>query len=204
MTTLGVTGGIGSGKTTVCRLLEEHGARVFYADEVAKTIMQENKEARAQIRETFGPTSYNDAGELNRSYLAAQVFTDADKLELLNAIVHPLVFEAFEDAKAEAESDDVPLLVHEAALLFEAGADAHVDQAVVVIAPNALRIQRVVERDDISERAVRDRMQHQLPQEELVERADVVIENDESIEALEAAVAELYDRFAEPDSETER
>ena len=204
MTTLGVTGGIGSGKTTVCRLLEEHGARVFYADEVAKTIMQENKEARAQIRETFGPTSYNDAGELNRSYLAAQVFTDADKLELLNAIVHPLVFEAFEDAKTEAESDEVPLLVHEAALLFEAGADAHVDQAVVVTAPNALRIQRVVERDDISERAVRDRMQHQLPQEELVERADVVIENDESIEALEAAVAELYDRFAEPDSETER
>ena len=188
----------------MCRLLEEHGARVFYADEVAKTIMQENKEARAQIRETFGPTSYNDAGELNRSYLAAQVFTDADKLELLNAIVHPLVFEAFEDAKTEAESDEVPLLVHEAALLFEAGADAHVDQAVVVTAPNALRIQRVVERDDISERAVRDRMQHQLSQEELVERADVVIENDESIEALEAAVAELYDRFAEPDSETER
>ena len=200
VTTLGVTGGIGSGKTTVCRLLEEHGARVFYADEVAKTIMHENKDARAQIRETFGSTSYNDAGELNRSYLAAQVFTDPDKLELLNAIVHPLVFEAFDKAKSKAQSENVSLLVHEAALLFEAGADEHVDHAVVVTAPDALRIQRVVERDDTTERAVRDRMQHQLPQEELIERADLVIKNDGSIETLESAVADLYERFAGPDA----
>lgn len=176
-------------------MLDELGARVFYADVVAKDIMQNDADARALIRDTFGPTSYNEHGTLNRSYLAAQVFTDPDKLEKLNAIVHPLVFDAFADFKDDAQADDVDLLVHEAALLFEAGGDAHVDYVAVVTAPDDLRIQRVVERDDTTERAVRDRMQHQLPQDEIRERADFVLTNDADKEALHAQVRRLYERL---------
>lgn len=195
MITLGVTGGIGSGKTTVCKMLDDLGARVFYADEVAKSIMREDADARALIRDTFGSTSYDEKGQLNRSYLAAQVFSDPDKLEKLNAIVHPLVFDAFKEAKEQARADDVELLVHEAALLFEAGADAHVDHTVVVAAPSELRIARVVNRDETTEQAVRDRMQHQLPQDELCERADFVIQNDADRKALKDQVMDLHKRL---------
>lgn len=179
-------------------MLEELGARVFYADAVAKDIMQNDADARSLIRDTFGSTSYNEHGTLNRSYLAAQVFSDPSKLEKLNAIVHPLVFDAFAEAKTEAEADDVELLVHEAALLFEAGGDAHVDYVAVVTAPDDVRIERVMQRDDTTERAVRDRMQHQLPQEEIRDRADFVIPNNADKEALRDEVGRLYEQLTTP------
>lgn len=178
-------------------MLEEMGARVFYADAVAKDIMQNDADARSLIRDTFGPTSYNEHGSLNRSYLAAQVFSDPSKLEKLNAIVHPLVFDAFAEAKAKAKADNVELLVHEAALLFEAGGDAHVDYTAVVTAPNDVRIERVVQRDDTTERAVRDRMQHQLPQKELRQRADFIIPNEADRDALRDEVRRLYEELTE-------
>lgn len=190
--TLGVTGGIGSGKTTVCRFLEAEGAKVFYADIEAKRLMRENDDARAAIESAFGPQSYTDDGSLNRAYLAEQVFSDPAKLERLNAIVHPLVFEAFEIAKKRAAKDDIPLLVHEAALLFEAGGDAHVDATAVVDAPEADRVARVVERDDVTPEHVRARMAHQLPPEELRQRADYVIDNDGSLDDLRTASIALY------------
>jgi dephospho-CoA kinase len=190
--TLGVTGGIGSGKTTVCRFLEAEGAKVFYADIEAKRLMRENSDARTAIEAAFGPESYTDDGSLNRAYLADQVFSDPDKLEQLNAIVHPLVFEAFEAAKERAAEDDIPLLVHEAALLFEAGGDAHVDATAVVDAPEADRVARVVERDDATPEQVRARMAHQLPPAELRRRADYVIDNDGSIDDLRTASIALY------------
>jgi len=190
--TLGVTGGIGSGKTTVCRFLEAEGTKVFYADIEAKRLMRENADARAAIESAFGPQSYTDDGSLNRAYLAEQVFGDPAKLERLNAIVHPLVFEAFEIAKKRATEGDIPLLVHEAALLFEAGGDAHVDATAVVDAPEADRVARVVERDDVTPEHVRARMAHQLPPEELRQRADYVIDNDGSLDDLRTASIALY------------
>ena len=192
MKTLGVTGGIGSGKTTVCRFLEAEGAKVFYADIEAKRLMRENPDARAAIEAAFGPDSYTEDGALNRPYLAEQVFSDPDKLERLNAIVHPLVFAAFGATKERAADEDVPLLVHEAALLFEAGGDAHVDATAVVDAPEADRVARVVERDDATPEQVRARMVHQLPPEELRRRADYVIDNDGSLDDLRTASIALY------------
>lgn len=192
MTTLGVTGGIGSGKTTVCGFLEEQGARVFYADIEAKRLMQEDSDVRAAIVEAFGDGAYGDDGTLDRGYLADQVFNDADQLERLNAIVHPRVFEAFEAAKERAESEDLSLLVHEAALLFEAGGDEHVDVTAAVVAPDADRIDWVTERDDVTPEQVQARMQHQLSQEELRERADYVIENDGSLDDLRQKSVDLY------------
>lgn len=192
MTTLGVTGGIGSGKTTVCGFLEEQGARVFYADIEAKRLMQENDAVRAEITDAFGTGAYADDGSLNRAYLADQVFGDAEQVERLNAIVHPRVFAAFEAAKKRAAEDDVGLLVHEAALLFEAGGDAHVDVTAAVLAPDADRIAWVTERDDVTPSQVRARMSHQLSQDELRRRADYVIENDGSLDDLRRKSVDLY------------
>ena len=192
MKTLGVTGGIGSGKTTVCGFLEEKGARVFYADIEAKRLMQDDASVRAEIRETFGDAVYTDDGALNRAVLAEQVFGDADRLEQLNAIVHPRVFESFAAARERAVEEEVDLLVHEAALLFEAGGDAHVDVTAAVVAPRANRVARVAERDDVTPEKVRARMEHQLPQGELRRRADHVLENDGSLEDLRQKSVELY------------
>jgi dephospho-CoA kinase len=189
---LGVTGGIGSGKTTVCGFLEEKGARVFYADIEAKRLMQEDASVRAEITEAFGAEAYTDDGTLDRAYLADQVFGDADRLERLNAIVHPHVFESFAAAKERAAEEDVDLLVHEAALLFEAGGDAHVDVTAAVVAPEADRVARVAERDDVTPEQVRARIGHQLPQDELRRRADHVLENDGSLEDLRQKSVELY------------
>jgi dephospho-CoA kinase len=190
--TLGVTGGIGSGKTTVCGFLEEKGARVFYADIEAKRLMQEDDAVRAAIVEEFGDEAYADDGALNRAYLAEQVFGDAERVERLNGIVHPHVFEAFEAAKERAADEDIDLLVHEAALLFEAGGDAHVDVTAAVVAPDADRVAWVTERDDVAADQVRARMGHQLPQDELRRRADYVIENDGSLEDLRQKSVDLY------------
>ena len=192
MRTLGVTGGIGSGKTTVCGFLEEQGARVFYADTEAKRLMREDPDVQAAIVDAFGEAAYDEEGALDRAYLADRVFGDAEQLDRLNAIVHPHVFEAFEAAKARAADTEVSLLVHEAALLFEAGGDEHVDATAVVVAPDADRIDWVTARDDVTPDQVRARMQHQLPQDELRVRADYVIENNGSLDDLRRKSVELY------------
>lgn len=198
--TLGVTGGIGSGKSTVCRLLEALGARVFYADEEAKRLMTEDPALRRAIVEAFGPESYLPDGRLNRAYLAEWVFHDPEALRRLNALVHPRVLEAFEQAREQAAREQVPLLVLEAALLFDSGADRLVDHVLVVDAPEAERIRRVVARDGVTPEQVRARMQHQLPPEELRRRADFVLENTGSLETLRKQVEALYRRLT---SETE-
>ena len=191
MTTLGVTGGIGSGKTTVCGFLEEKGARVFYADLEARRLMEEHEGVREDVIEAFGPQSY-DGDALNREYLAEVVFSSPENVERINAIVHPRVFESFNHAAERAAKEDVELLVHEAALIFESGGDEHLDAVAAVVAPDDDRIARVVERDDTTEAEVRARMGHQLPQDELRRRADYVIENDGSLDDLRRKSNELY------------
>lgn len=194
MTTLGVTGGIGSGKTTVCGFLSEKGAKVFYADLEAHQLMTEHEAVRQEITDAFGPDSYADDGSLNRAHLSDVVFGSPENVERINAIVHPRVHEAFARAAKQAEADGIELLVHEAALIFESGGDKHLDAVAVVVAPDEDRVARVVDRDDTTADAVRDRMEHQLPQEELRRRADYVIENDGTLEDLRRKSVELYDQ----------
>jgi dephospho-CoA kinase len=193
MTTLGVTGGIGSGKSTVCRLFEDLGAHVFYADDVAKRLMQDDPAVRREIVAAFGAESYDAEGRLDRAYLAQQVFGNEDNVARINAIVHPRVFAAFEEAARQAAQAGVDLLVHEAALIFEAGGDQHLDAVAVVDAPEDVRVQRVVERDKVTPEQVRARMHHQLPPDELRRRADYVINNAGSKEALRAQVRAVYE-----------
>lgn len=192
MRTLGVTGGIGSGKTTVCRMLEELGARVFYADEEGKRLLVEDPDARREIVDAFGDESYLPDGTLNRAFLAQEVFGETESVGQINAIVHPRVFRRFEEAVARARADAVPLMVKEAALIFEAGGDRFLDAVAVVDAPKEERIQRVVSRDDVSAEAVEARIGHQLPPDELRRRADYIIDNSGSLEETRRQVETLF------------
>ncbi len=192
--TLGVTGGIGSGKTTVCRMLEEKGARLFNADLAARRIMAEDADVRREVQEAFGRESYRE-GVLDRPFVASKVFGDADALKRLNAIVHPRVFAAFEDVKSGLAAEGAPLLLHESAILFESGAAEHVDEVLVVHAPEEVRVARAAARDGVTAGAVRARMAHQLSQDAMLSRADYRIENAGSAEALQEQVDRLFERI---------
>jgi len=172
--TLGVTGGIGSGKSTVCNHLKRLGAIIFEADLVARTMMESDCQVQQEIMDYFGPESYHADRSLNRQWLASQVFDHEDHLTKLNAITHPRVAMSFHQLKRESSSG---LLVHEAALIYEAKLDHHLDAVCVVSTPDQVRIQRVVSRDGISADAVRARMRHQFPQHEIESKADVVLIN---------------------------
>ena len=200
MKTLGLTGGIGSGKSAVAaRLAEKPGVRVVLADAVAKRLMHEDPAIREALVAAFGPSTYDAEGRLDRAYLAARVFEHADELATLNAIVHPAVRRALLDAIAEAEADGVALLVYEAALIFETGADRHLDTVAVVDAPVDVRVARVAARDGSTREQVEARMRHQLPPETLRRLADTVIENDGDLAHLHAQTDALYHRLTTED-----
>ncbi len=191
MKTLGVTGGIGSGKTTVCRLFEQLGARVFYSDDEAKRLMHD-EQVRREITDAFGAESYDAEGALNRAYLAKKIFNDPEAVQRVNGIVHPRVFAEFKAAREKAEAEGIPLLVHEAAILFESGAYRHVDAVAVVDAPLEVRIRRVMERDAATEDAVRARIRNQWPAEELRKRADFIIDNGGDPDELQSQVQRVF------------
>lgn len=197
MRTLGITGGIGSGKTTVCRFLEELGAEVFYADAEARRLMQEDETLRRQLVEAFGAAVYDEQGRLDRRYLAGRVFGNEAELARLNALVHPRVRQALMDRQVDAARRQVALLVYEAALIYETGGEAYVDAVAVVHAPEQERIRRVAERDQVEAEAVRARIRHQLPPEELRRRADVLIENDGDLGHLRRQAEMLYRKMTE-------
>ena len=190
MRKIGITGGIGSGKSRLCRLFAERGVAVYDTDAAAKRLMTEDAALVEAIKSRFGVESYAD-GALNRPYLAARVFSDAAERQALNGLVHPAVKADF---VAWAEQQEGDYVILESALLFEAGLDALVDAVVAVMAPEALRIERVRQRDGVSEEQVRSRMAAQLSDEELHRRATVAVVNIFE-EDLEAAVQELDRRF---------
>lgn len=186
---VGITGGIGSGKTTVCKLFELLGIPVYYSDDRAKTLMTEQEDVRRQIQNTFGRQSYLQDGSLDRTFLAKQVFSNPEMLEKLNGIVHPAVFR--DAAEWFSRQEGVPFALKEAALLVESGSFRDLDKLIVVTAPEELRIRRVMERDGIEEAAVRARMKNQLPEHQKVELADFVLHND-GRHSLIRQVWELY------------
>jgi dephospho-CoA kinase len=188
---LGVTGGIGSGKSTVCALLKTFGARIFDADATAKRIMTEDLRVRQEVIDAFGVDSYTISGELNTVFLAEEIFSDADKVEMINAMIHPRVLAAFSAAAQLARKDGVNLMVMEAALIYESGADALLDYVVVVDAPVKTRIARVAKRDETDESDIAARMSYQMTSAELLRRADFIIKNDGTLDDLRRQVIEL-------------
>ena len=186
MIKVGLCGGIGSGKSTAARLFSSLGVPVYVADDRAKSLMVSSAELISQITAAFGAECYAD-GNLNRSYLAAQVFSDNAKLKLLNSIVHPAVCRDFV-RWAECQSGDY--VVVESAILFESGLDRVVDISVAVLVDSATAVERAMARDGASREAIEARMAVQMISAELAARADYVIENT-TIAALESQVAHL-------------
>lgn len=177
MLKIGITGGIGSGKSTVCRIFSMLGIPVFDADSVAKELMVTNQILISNICNAFGKDVYHSDGTLNRELLAQKAFLDQKQISKLNSLVHPVVLNAFDSWVNQHTS---PYVIKEAALMFESNADKRNDVNIVVLAPEDVRIKRVIQRDGSSEEKVRARMSHQMPEKEKIERADYVIINDES------------------------
>ena len=174
----GITGGIGSGKTTVCRIFEALGIPVYDADYWAKWLIANDPEVKQAITGLFGPEAYLPDGQYNRALIAGMVFQAPAKLAALNAAVHPAVerhARAWHDEQAEK---GVPYTLKEAALLVESGSHQFLDALIVVTAPEELRIRRVMARDGVPEEAVRARMANQMQEGEKVRLADYVIVND--------------------------
>lgn len=187
---VGLTGGIGSGKSTVAKLLAMRGVAVYVADERAKSLMEESEAVRSAIIAIFGEEAYA-AGALNRAWLAEQVFVSKELLARLNAVVHPAVMEDF-DRWAEAQTSEY--VVIESAILFEAGLDGRVDATIAVMSPEALRLQRAMKRDGASREAIEARMRNQMSDDERCARARYAIVNIE-LEELEEDVEQLHRRL---------
>lgn len=180
---IGLTGGIGSGKTTVAKILEEHGYPVYYSDIRAKEIVNEDAFLKDRIRELFGTEAYDEYGFYNRRFVAGLVFENEDLLKKLNATIHPAVKFDFEKWVAMQTS---PLIFKETALLFELHLDESCDASVLVTADDKIRIKRVMDRDGKTYREVEAIMDKQMPEKEKIRKADFVIYNNAGLEELRA------------------
>ena len=188
---VGVTGGIGSGKSTVCDMLAARGIAVYIADTEAKRLMSSDETLKRDIVALFGDDAYLH-GELNREFLASRVFCDKEALQRLNGVVHPAVMRDFA-AWAEAQEGDYVVL--ESAILFEAGLESSVDATVAVMAPVELRLERAMRRDGADREKIEERMRNQLSDDERSERAKYAIVNI-VLEDLEDDVEQLHRRLS--------
>ena len=189
---VGITGGIGSGKTLVCSLFEKRGLPVISADAVAKEIMQADADLRRGLSAILGPSTYHADGTLDRAFVATKIFSDRALQRKVNRLVHPKVVEEIERRFAAMRESGCRIGVVEAALVYESGLDKDLDVVIVVDAPEATRIDRVVGRDAASPDEVRRRINAQLPSEQKAGKADFVIRNTGSLAELESSVQFLY------------
>lgn len=189
---IGVTGGIGSGKTTVCGMFERLGAPVISADLIAREISDSDPKVKRAISSLLGAESYRSEGTLNRPYVASRVFSKKPLQQKLNAIVHPEVEKEIERQFQRLTRVNVRFAMVEAALIFEAGLNRILDSVIVVDAGERARLQRVVKRDHVSAEEVRKRMDAQWSQELKIQRADYIIGNNGSMHDLETKVTFLF------------
>ena len=187
---LGLTGGIGSGKSTVAQIFEVLGIPVYYADIAAKKIMNDDQGLRSAITSIFGEKAYSD-NILDRKYISSIVFSDPAKLQQLNALVHPATKK---DGEAWMQRQTSPYAIHEAALIFEAKVSDRLDLVIGVSSPIELRIKRAMERDKVSREEVLKRMDQQLNEEVKMSKCDFLLLNDEQ-QLLIPQVLELHEKL---------
>jgi dephospho-CoA kinase len=190
MLKIGLTGGIGSGKSTVAQVFEVMGIPVYYADDRAKRLMNEDEVLKQKIQEQFGAAAYTN-GLLNRKYIADIVFAFPEKLQQLNALVHPA---ALQDAEQWMQQQTSPYAIKEAALIFESGAQEHLDYVIGVYAPTPLRIQRTMQRDGITREEVMARIDKQIDDTIKMRLCNFVVTNNEQ-ELLISQVVVLHQQF---------
>lgn len=190
MLKIGITGGIGSGKSFICRIFQNIGIPIYYADDESKKILQNNEYVKLQIKLNFGNDIYQE-NKLDKLKLANIVFNDSDKLKLLNNILHPIVFKEFNLWCSKQTSKYV---IMESAIIFESGADKILDKIYSVSAPEELRIQRSMYRDKTSRQNVLQRMKNQISEEERNLRSDVIIINDDKSSVTDQ-VTKLHDNL---------
>ena len=166
---IGITGGIGSGKSFVCKCLQAYGIEVFDCDDAAKKLMRTSADIQEKLIELIGPNTYDEDGSLNKAVVAHFLLSSLRNAKAVDQIVHPAVFDAFKQSGLE---------FMESAIIFESGAYKLVDKVIAVIAPKEIRIQRVMERDQISREQVEEWMNRQLSQDEVASKADFIIIND--------------------------
>jgi dephospho-CoA kinase len=179
MLRIGLTGGIGSGKTVVADIFRQLGMPVYEADAEARILTENNKEIKSELKKKFGSEIFLKDDSLDRKKLAALVFSDAEKLSQLNSIVHPYVKEHFNSWLQQHNGNKY--IIKEAAILFESGSDEGLDKIICVTAPEKIRIQRVVDRDNTTEEKVQRIMKNQMTEEERTKRSDYIITNDNMI-----------------------
>lgn len=188
MKIIGITGGIGSGKTAVAKFIEAQGYPVYYSDVRAKEIVNDNAELKEKITNLLGENAYDEDGVYNRKWVAEQVFTNEELLLELNKIIHPAVKLDFENWISAQKTDFV---FKETALLFELGLDENCHKIILVTAEDNIRIKRVMDRDGKTYREVENIIQKQMPEKEKIERTEYIIYNNEGLEELRASTNKI-------------
>ena len=191
MIRIGITGGIGSGKTYVCQLLQQRGIPVYHCDDEAKRLMTESPLIRRRLTQLLGADAYTPSG-LNRPLIARYLFADQRHAERINRIVHPVVRQDF--LQWTEQQQDAPIVVQECALLFESGFQDTVDVTVEVYAPLHLRLQRAIQRDQATPEQIQARMTQQMDEEEKRQRADFCVLNDGTAD-LDAQLTQLLEQI---------
>ena len=194
MTKVGLTGGIGSGKTTVSNFLLDYGIPVYNSDSQGKTLMNTNLELKNDIVSIFGESVY-DNGILNTNLLSSIVFSDPKKIEQLNNLVHPKVAEDF--TQWIRKNNNKPILVKEAAILIESGAYLNMDKIILIVSEKPTRINRVSKRDNSDLESIEKRIHLQLKDDEKIKYADYIIQNNSSLEHLKLEVIKVINKIKE-------
>lgn len=189
---IGITGGIGSGKSTVAKVFEVLGIPVYYADEAARRVMNEDEEVRKQIIQHFGASSYKN-NQLDRAYIGSQVFNDKKKLELMNSLVHPATIR---DSENWMQQQTTPYAIKEAAIIFESATQDQYDYIIGVTAPVSLRLLRAMKRDGSTREQVLARMEKQIQDVIKMRLCDFVVYNDEQ-QAIIPQVIKMHNTFLE-------
>ena len=196
MKIVGVTGGIGSGKTTLCKVWEKQGAAVYYADDAAKKLMVTDHDLINRLKDAFGEETYHPDGSLNKSHLINEAF-EKGRVDTLNKLVHPAVAKDFKNFVKNAESNNKKIVVKEAALLLIGGRPDGIDLIVLIVSNKSKRIGRVVERDGVTGSDVESRDEQQPDFDQLTHLADYLITNDGTLKELETQAEQLYNDIME-------
>ncbi len=194
MLVIGITGGIGSGKSTFCKELEKLGTAVYYADEEAKKLMVQDPQLMSDLKKAFGRETYHKDGSLNKEHLIREAF-ERDRVDKLNRLVHPAVGRDFERFCRRSKEKGAPLTAKEAALLLNHGKPEYLDRVVLILADKKNRLERVARRDGVSYSDVEARLRKQPEFEKLTGLADLVIYNDGSVEELKEKARLLFEEY---------